>query len=178
MTKPKDDERPKTAVEYVERYGFGKAQGALVAKVKRLERERDRFRIERDNRATTADDLREMVRDLQLKNERLRVTVDAIRADAEAEITRRRDPGGLQAGVPRLAGVPMSVLQQLERDCRHALGEPITVFACGGKRCPAGGDHQWDGEVSHEDPDGGGSWSLACSKCGLSRLDFDLLNED
>jgi hypothetical protein len=44
-----------------------------------------------------------------------------IQEDCNSELTRRRNPGGLQAGLPRLAGVPLSVLKALERDCRHAL---------------------------------------------------------
>lgn len=56
--------------------------------------------------------------------------------------------------------------------------KPITLVVRGRHGCPAGGDHQWDGEVTHEDPEGGGWWSLACSKCGLTRLDYDLMAGD
>jgi hypothetical protein len=54
--------------------------------------------------------------------------------------------------------------------------KPITAFRCGGDECPAGGEHQWDGEVGEELEGGGGFWSTCCSKCGLSRMDYDLIN--
>ncbi len=56
--------------------------------------------------------------------------------------------------------------------------DPITVFVCGGKSCPKGGDHQWDAEVEEKYEGGGGMWSQACSKCGLSRMDYDLMTGD
>jgi hypothetical protein len=38
-----------------------------------------------------------------------------------AEIERRQDPGGIQLGIPRLGGLPLSVLHEWERDIRHAV---------------------------------------------------------
>ena len=54
--------------------------------------------------------------------------------------------------------------------------DPITVFRCGGDECPKGGKHQWDDEVTEEFEDGGGFSSTACSKCGLTSMDHDLLS--
>lgn len=49
---------------------------------------------------------------------------------------------------------------------------PVTVFVCGGDKCPAGGEH--DNLASVEFPDNGG-WSVACSKCGSTAFERDLL---
>lgn len=40
------------------------------------------------------------------------------------ELHRRGHPGGMQAGVPRLAMLPLSVLQEWERTIRHAIEAP------------------------------------------------------
>lgn len=34
---------------------------------------------------------------------------------------RRKNPGGQQAGVPRMAGLSLSFIMELERDCRNIL---------------------------------------------------------
>ena len=53
---------------------------------------------------------------------RLVALTRSFRARAHYEIERRRrGPGGQQAGSPRWSMVPMSVLCEIERDCRHAL---------------------------------------------------------
>lgn len=55
--------------------------------------------------------------------------------------------------------------------------EPFLAFVCGGKSCPKGGDHEWDGEWAlWDDPGGGGGGSATCSKCGLARIDYDMMN--
>jgi hypothetical protein len=55
---------------------------------------------------------------------------------------------------------------------------PVRVFICGGDNCPKDGKpHQWDAEVEGECPGGGYFSSTACSKCGLSRMDYDLMRE-
>lgn len=55
------------------------------------------------------------------------------------------------------------------------LAEPVTAISCGGPLCPAGGEHQWDAEVTEELEGGGGFSSVACSKCGITAMDQDML---
>jgi hypothetical protein len=84
--------------------------------------------------------------------------------------------------------------------------EPIGIFLCGGKGCPKGGDHQWDGpgiewknpcascvgtgkrmtdagEFTDEvcarckgDGEGGGGGAATCSKCGLDAMSDAMWN--
>jgi hypothetical protein len=48
------------------------------------------------------------------------LTLDALRHDVDAALRRRREPGGMQAGVPKLAAVPLSALTRLERELSAA----------------------------------------------------------
>jgi len=51
----------------------------------------------------------------------------------------------------------------------------VTVFVCGGKAadaCPAGGEHDDKGYVEF---DNGTGASVACSKCGSTAFERDLL---
>jgi hypothetical protein len=50
------------------------------------------------------------------------------------------------------------------------------IFTCGDNACPAGGEHDELADIKFRDADGrvvGGS--LACSKCGSTNMDRDLL---
>lgn len=57
-------------------------------------------------------------------------------------------------------------------------GDSITVFRCGPSTSPCGpnrDDHQWDGWLDFTDGAGrvnGGS--KACSRCGITAMDFDM----
>jgi hypothetical protein len=50
--------------------------------------------------------------------------------------------------------------------------EEITVFSCGGDRCPKGGVHEWDGPTKKWDT----GESSTCSKCGLAHIDWCMMN--
>jgi len=50
--------------------------------------------------------------------------------------------------------------------------EPVSVFMCGGSLCKDGKDHEWDGPIRRWKT---GS-SQTCSKCGMTRMDFDMWN--
>lgn len=53
--------------------------------------------------------------------------------------------------------------------------QPVTFFMCGGEGCPKGGKHVWDGEAEGE-YEGGARWSsVACSKCDLPKMNYDLM---
>lgn len=51
--------------------------------------------------------------------------------------------------------------------------EEITVFSCGGDRCPKGGVHEWDGPFVKLGDTGE---SVTCSKCGLAHIDWSMMN--
>ena len=55
----------------------------------------------------------------------------------------------------------------------------FSLFICGGE-CSAGGEHVWDDWVSMGTYPNGNSMgeSAACSKCGLTRMDYDLLKAE
>lgn len=50
---------------------------------------------------------------------------------------------------------------------------PELVFVCGGD-CPKGGDHSWDGDEVRTET----MCSVTCSKCGLARIDYDMLRAE
>jgi hypothetical protein len=53
---------------------------------------------------------------------RFRTFVLHLQQDMEAELRRRRaSPGGQQAGTPHYCTVPLSIVKEFERDCRHLL---------------------------------------------------------
>jgi hypothetical protein len=64
-----------------------------------------------------------------------------LQEDFAAELERRRaGPGGQRVGVSEYAGVPMSLLKRLERECRHMLqreGSPDEEMAKYGEQPPA-----------------------------------------
>lgn len=56
---------------------------------------------------------------------------------------------------------------------------PVSCFICGGDNCPKDGKpHLWDADVEAVYGDGSYMSSKACSKCGLARIDYDLLRAE
>ena len=51
------------------------------------------------------------------------------------------------------------------------------IFICGGQKCPVGGEHVWDGPMEeYRGPNGSYTVTATCSKCGISAIDYDMMN--
>lgn len=61
--------------------------------------------------------------DEEWKIARLRATLESLRDDAQSALSRKQSPGGQHVGMPVFMGCSVTVLRQIERDCRHALEE-------------------------------------------------------
>lgn len=60
-----------------------------------------------------------------------------------------------------------------EQDDKQA--EPITAFACGGDKCPKGGEHKWSDELQEI---GEGAMASVCVKCGMDAMSYSLWNDE
>ena len=58
------------------------------------------------------------------REEWLELCLLSLHSDLEGELRRRGHPGGLQAGIPRLAQLPLSILQDWERTIRNCIESP------------------------------------------------------
>lgn len=81
----------------------------------------ERLRANLEATETRLRQLEALADSLAAQRDAFRQFVLALQQDTAAELSRRRSPGGVRAGISHLCGVPVSVLMTLERDCRHVL---------------------------------------------------------
>lgn len=88
----------------------------------------------------------------------------------------------LEADCPVEPGTRKKVLDHYDAIMATVPPGAITVFSCGTSTSPCGpnrDDHAWDDEVELTDGSGGVcGGSLACSRCGMTAMDFDVWNAE
>lgn len=73
------------------------------------------------------------------REEYLELCMLSLHNDLSRELERRGHPGGMQAGVPRLGMLPLSVLEEWERTIRHAVECPEEWWS----KVEAGEHEEW-----------------------------------